>query len=409
MGGFLLYFLYMRLFERYHFNDLHKLFHTDFWLFELSIWLHVLARSMISVFIPILLLTMGWEIKYIILFYLIYNVFDIPLNFFVKWLLYKIGARVVLILGTASYICFFVVLYFLNVGDWSLLILMAWFAAMYDALFWVGHMYYFMSCEKNDRNVSKGLSYLHIAKRIAGVLAPAIGAVILIFFKEHILIIVSAVLLIFSVWPLFKIKNSQDRPSKKPMNMKQFFPKGKGLKEYFIMSLTSFNGVADGVIWPIFIFVLFGTIESVAIIPIIVSITVIIFTFFVGKIKKGNRAKVIALGALLIAITWISRIIFDNTVYYYISIFLLGFFSILVTMPLESNILEEGEKKDSLATATYRNFFSMWPRVILYGVLFLLLEVFNASFIIAAGTMLVIMAINIVFVLKKPAKSLKNI
>lgn len=399
----------MRLFQRYHYDKFHKLFHTDFWLFELSIWLHVLARSMISIFIPILLLDMGWEIKHIILFYLIFNVFDLPLNFLVKWLVYKIGARVVLILGTLSYVGYFIALYFLDVGNWPLFILMALFAALYDTLFWVGHLYFFMSCEKNDRNVSKGLSYLHIAKRIASIIAPITGAAILIFFKDHVLIIISTILLIFSVWPLFKIKNSRDKPAKKPMNIRQFFKKGKGLKEYIIISLSSFSGVAEGIIWPIFIYIIFETVESVAIIPIIVSVTVIVFTYFVGKIKKSNRSKIMALGALLIALIWISRLIFDNNIFYYVSIFLLGFFGILVSIPLDSSLLEKGEKKDALAAATYRNFFSMWPRIFLYGILYLLLEVFNASFIFAAVAMFVIMAINIVFWVKKPVKGLKSV
>lgn len=390
----------MILFQRYHYHQLEKFFHTDFWIFETSVWLHVFARSMIAIFIPIFLLQMGWSIGQVMFFYFIFNVFDAPLNFFAKWLVYKIGARLVVALGTLCYVGFFVVLYNLQLGDWSMLIWMALLAALYDTFYWVGHIYFFMLCEKNDRNISKGVSALYIVKRIAGVLAPLIGALVLIFANEKMLIIMSMIMLMLSILPLFRIKETKDRPAKKPKSFAKFFAKGDGLKEYIITGLNSFHNVAEGIIWPIFIYTIFETIESVAAIPVIVAGTVIIFTYFTGKIKKTNREKIIGLGALLISLTWILRLLIDNNIFYYISIFLIGAFSILVSVPLESNIYEKGEKKDPLSTSAYRNFFSMFPRIFFYGALYLMLEIFQVSFVSAIISMFIIVVINYLFVAK---------
>jgi len=211
----------------------------------------------------------------------------------------------------------------------------------------------------------------------------------------------SVLILLLSIIPLFKIKTTKDRPDKKPKKFKQFFKKGDGLKEYIIKGLFSFHQAAEGIIWPIFIYTIFKTIESVAIIPIIVAGTVIIITYFTSKIKKTNRSHIMALGAFLISITWILRLVIDNNIFYYASIFLIGLFVVLVSLPLESNMYEKGEKKDALDTATYQNFFSMFPRIFFYGTLYLLLEIFQVSFIAAIIGMLMIMAINYIFITKK--------
>jgi hypothetical protein len=362
---------------------------------------------MIAVFIPIFLLQMGHSVAEVILYFFIYNVFDFPLNFFARWLIQKIGARRVIILGSFALTIFFAILYNLSYGNWPLLISMAFFAALYDALYWVAHIYLFMGCEKNDDNISGGVSFLYIIKRIAGILAPILGALILIFFKQKVLIIVSTIILILSIWPLFKIKETKDKPEGRPMKIKSFFRKWDDVKEYLLLGIYSFHNVAEGVIWPIFIFILFKSIESVALIPVIVSVTAIVFAGLTGRIKKVERNKTMAIGAFLIAVVWILRLVIVNNIFYYLSIFFVGLFSIFVSLPLDSSLFEKGEKRDALNTSTYRNTFSMFPRIFFYGALYILLDVFKISFLSAAVAMLVVMAINYVFVIKSK-KTLKE-
>ena len=65
------------------------------------------------------------------------------------------------------------------------------------------------------------------------------------------------------------------------------------------------HSTTESIIWPLFIFLFFSHIEAVAVLPMIVSITTIIFTFSAGKIDKRKRNKMIILGSFLIAVIWI--------------------------------------------------------------------------------------------------------
>lgn len=391
----------MRLFEIYHLDRYDKLFKTDLWHFDVSVWLHVFARSMIAVFIPIFLLQIGWELNEVILFYLIYALADIPLNLVARDLVAKLGARIVIVIGTIAYIGFFSILYNLEVGQWGSFITMAILLGLYDAFYWVAHMYFFVRCEKNDRNISLGLSVLDISRRVAAFLAPAAGALVLIVFERNALILVSIAFFVLSIIPLFQIKHTYDKPDYKVLSMREFFRKGEGLRDYIIQSLYSFHVVAEAIIWPIFIFTVFSTVESVAFIPIIVAGTTIFFTYFVGHIRKANRQKAITLGALLVAIVWILRLFLTTTVFYYISVFLMGIFAVFITIPMQSTIYEKGENKDALAASTYRNLFSMTPRVLIFGLLLLLVEVFQVSFLMAIAGMFAIVFISYAFSLRK--------
>lgn len=399
----------MQLFHHYHSHRLDKLIHSDLWLFELSIWLHIFGRSMIAIFVPIFLLTIGYSLSEVIAYYFIFNIFDIPINFLAKSLVIKIGARRVLILGNLALIVFFIILYSFSSGSWLLLVALALFSALYDCFYWVAHLYLFMKSTKNNENASGETSTLYIVKRIAGILAPMFGALVLIFLSKNILIIISVVIIFLSIIPLFKMKGIEDKPAKgKTMSMRRYFSKFDYLKEYIIQGLYTFHIAAEGVIWPLFIYTVFADIKSVAIIPVLVSLTAVLFSYFTGKVKKTNRGKAMVLGALLISITWILRIFLVSNIFYFASIVLVGFFSILISLPLDSSLFEKGELRDPLAAATYRNTLMMFPRIFFFGALYLMLDIFKISFMTAAVSMLVVMAVSYIFLVKKPRMNIKE-
>ena len=222
------------------------------------------SRSLISVFIPIFLLQIGYLIEEVIIYYFLFNLINVPLNFFARWLTRKIGARRVIILGLIFSVAFFIGLYNLGPGNWPLLITIAALAALYDACYWVAHYFLFIKSSKHDDNISKDRSRLLIVRRVAGILAPAFGAVVLIFYSQQALILISIVILVASIIPLFRMPDVPDRPGRKQLSWRQFFKKWNVVKDYISIGFYGVNNVTENIMWPVFIFLLFGTIESVA-------------------------------------------------------------------------------------------------------------------------------------------------
>lgn len=384
----------MNLFHHYHQNKLQRWIHSDFWLFEFSVWLFTFSRSMVAVFIPIFLLEIGYSIEEIILFYFIFNIFNVPLNFIARWMVRKFGAKMVVIVGSLFSAAFFVGLFSLDINNWFLLILIAFFAAIYDAFYWVSHLYLFMKCSHHKENISGDTSVLQITRRVAGILAPALGAAILIFFDKKALIFISIVISVLSVLPLLKIKDISDKPYRKQKNFKRFFKNWDIVKDYLSVGFYNVHVTVEGVIWPLFIYLFFSNIRSVAVLPVIVSLTTIIFMYFAGKITKEKRSKMIAIGSILIAFVWIMRLFVDNGIFYYVSVFMIGLFSILISVPVDSSIFEKGEDRDRLSASMWRNVFCMSSNVVLFGFLSLVVNIFQVSFILAVFSMLVVIMVS---------------
>ncbi len=391
----------------YHQNRFQKVIHSEFWLFELSVWLHTFSRSMIAIFIPIFLLQTGYTIGNIMFFYFVLYAMSVPLNFVSRWLISKIGAKKVIIFGSCFYVAFFVSLYNLTLDNWMLLIAIAFFVATYDAFYWVAHIFLFMKCSKNDDNVSRDVSILSIVKNIAGIIAPALGALIIIFFSRNMLIIVSIVILILSIIPLFVMKNFPDKPVQKQITFSSFFSSWKFTKDYFTKGFFHIHSTTENVIWPLFVFMFFSSVESVAVLPMIISITGIIFTFFAGKVDRTKRKKMIISGSFLIAIIWILRLLIENGLFYYISVFLVGLSAVLINIPLDSNIFEKGEKRDTLSTATYRNVFAMFFGACFYGILSVLVNIFNISFLLASAGLFFVVIISYLSEIRKRDSEMK--
>jgi len=388
----------MQAFHHYYQHHLNfkKLFHSEFWLFEFSIWLHVFAKSLIAIFVPILLLKNGYAVSEVMLFYLLMAVFVLPLNFYSRWLIRLIGARYVMILSNLAIIGFFITFFNFVENSIFFLIALAILAALYDTFYWIAHLYLFMKLERKVKESRQETSILWIVKRFAGILGPVLGALILIIANQQILIIISIIIFALSLIPLFKVKHISDKPEEKQLSFSEFFKNKREKKNYLSMSLWGLHGSAENSLLPIFIFLLFNSIESVAIISVIVSVVTIIFTYFTGKMHKRSSG-LIALGAFLITLVWIARLFFDNGIFYLVTVGFIGIFSILVSIPLDGDIFRRGNQLDPLSASMYRNTFSMISRIPLYFFLVILINIFEISFIVAASAAFIIMAINYIF------------
>ncbi len=364
---------------------------SDFWLFESAIWLHVLARSMIAIFVPILMLSIGFTLVEVILYYFIYHAFDVPLNFVARRFIQKWGARKAMIIANIATIVFFVLLSQLTVGVWGILVLMAFFDGVYDSFYWVAHLFLFMESNHEGEAAKKDTSILYIVKRVAGLLGPAIGAFILVFISEAVLIYVTITLLILSIIPLLKAEHLSDKPTQKQLSWREFFKDKTEKGNYAVFTLFTLHRNSELLIWPLFVFLSLKTIESVAMLPIIISIVAIMFSYVAGKMQKKTQQTMIVVSIVGIILVWTGRMFFTNEIFLYLSVFIVGMFSIFVSLPIDSSLFQRGKEKDILSASMWRNVLSMSIRTVIFAVLFITLSIFNFSVGIAVVGLLTLL------------------
>jgi hypothetical protein len=98
------------------------------------------------------MLSLGFNLKDVILYYILFHFLDIIFNFISKKLLEIKGPRFSYILGTIFAILFFVSYLFLEDRNWYILSLMALLAAAYDAIYYIAFYYGIMNNTENIEN-----------------------------------------------------------------------------------------------------------------------------------------------------------------------------------------------------------------------------------------------------------------
>ncbi len=378
----------------YHKHQAHRLAkheHPDLRLFEVSIWLHTLARSFIAVFVPIILLDKGYELKEIFIYLLIYNTVDVPLNFVVYRFIKKYGAFKAMILGTIFTIIFFSILGIIPPENFKLILALSLTAALYDTLFWVAHIYIFMEVTGDEKDMGTTVGVFESIRRFGSIPGPLIGAFILVEYGSFHLSALSILIFAASIYPLYKIKTFQDKPTEQKISPKTFFSKPHEKRNFALTALTGLHDEVEGVLLPIYIYLVFSNIEKVAFIPVIISFTTTFLTFEIGKLVKKYEIGMAVIGAVTITLIWVYRIFSKDPDGLYITLFLVNIVSLFLGIPLSTELTKRGKETGHLASSTYRNAVAMAPKALLYIVLLFFTEYFAPSFWIALATMPIIL------------------
>ncbi len=374
----------------------HKRSH-DFWLFESSIWMHMFASSLISVFIPILMLRTGFSLSEVLLFYIIYHAVNIPANILGRFSVQKLGAKTTIVIATIINILFFIV--YSQISTWEHLLILALLFALYDGLYYVASLYVFIGSTKDPENTGENTGILHLVVRSASLLGPIIGSSLLLVSDGSRLLVVSIVVIMFilSLIPLLKIKEIKTKPEHKPLSFKEFFNNKREVKNHLSFGLFKIHEGVEYIIWPIFIYLTFEELGSVAILAVLVPVVSLIFSYTAGHIKRTRREQIIMIGALALAVVWLGRLIFDAPLFLYASVIATGLFGLFVLVPLDANMFLRGSERGALSAAMYRNISSMGAKLVVFVALYLAVSVFTISFQTAIAALLGLALVNYLY------------
>ncbi|MBS3167028.1 MFS transporter [Candidatus Woesearchaeota archaeon] len=389
----------MRVLKHYYAN-FYKYFKSDLSKLEFSIWLYTIGVSLVSIFIPILLLSAGFPLKQVILFLIIFNATDVALNFLARKFVIWYGAKKTIIIAIIAHIGSFLLLYPTNY-DWPLLVALAICLAIADSFYWVAHWFVFNECVHPRAGVGKQVGFLMVVRQTGGLVAPLVGAGFLIFLNKQYLVILSSLMLLTSLIPLSRIKMDHLKP-KVVDGVFDFLKQTKNRINLLTIFFLGIDYTVEYTIIPIFVFITFLSFESVGIMPTIIAIVAMSTTIVIGKLAdKWGKSKFIILGAFWIAIIWLLRIqnISELTrIFLYVTLVFAELGVLFIMVPLDARLVKDRHQKSLLDTSTYRNFGYMFAHAVTLTVLYFAANVFEMAFVLALLAITSLGILNWIFI-----------
>ncbi|MFA4819682.1 MAG: MFS transporter [Candidatus Aenigmatarchaeota archaeon] len=259
--------------------------------------LRAMAMSLISIFVPIYLYTLGYDIPTILLFFIIISTTHAIFCPISAKISSKMGFKHGMLISFIGYFLYFVML--ATLPNNRVLFPIAVFYGIAQALFWVP-FHAFFSTLTDNKNRGEEVALLYIFPSIFSIAAPLIGGLIIFFAGFDVLFVVGLVLLMAAALPLFVSKDMR-----MPFS---FSLRCDGFDKRVAASLISYNDQMNSTLWPMFIFVIVGSIAALGGIVALGAIVGFATAWIIGKLcDKGHRKKMLQFGAAGQFVLWILR------------------------------------------------------------------------------------------------------
>ncbi len=377
---------------------------NDFWLYGVSSFFHEFSGSLLSIFLPIFMLLAGFSIQSIVIYLIIYYFLSSFLTIFIRKIVLKIGSFSTLIISKILWIIYFINLAFLDSGSFFLLWSLAILGAVYDAFYYVPSVYAQIKQTKILNNTAKNNSFFSALMVIAQAFGPILSSIILLLTENKVLVLIPIIIsIIVSIFFLSLMKNIREIPEPHNFDPKNFFKDKQEKKNFLTFAFERIQTSVNEYIWPIFIFLSFEGIRSVAILAIIMPLASVLILFINTKTKRENREKIIIASSFFLIFIWILRMNFDIEFLLYLGTAFFALILLFLQIPLGNNMQRRAIETSVLEASTYRNFVSMFSKGLFYLLVFFLLkyfEIFTLTFYSAIVALVLIILINIPFVRK---------
>lgn len=351
------------------------------------------AISMIGIFIPVYLLTLGYPLYVAILFMSISWMTSFFAGPFSGKLSSIVGFKHTILYRAPIFIIFLLMLVAVQAFPSPLPI--ALIGGISLAMYWVPLNAEFA---KNADKIHQGqeIGNLVAMPYMAAMLAPTLAAFILQSLGFPVLFMLVIVLVIFSVVPLFLSSDYKE----KGFRIRSFkFFANRRLNTYFF--LKGFLYAGEFMMWNILVFLQFGVLV-LGIAASLSGLGTIVLTFFMGRFnnKPERRKKLIRIGGIFYALTWITRIFVSTPLEAFILSFIGGLLLIFIWIPVYSLFCDyardNGILRSTVSREMWLNMGRFLPAMVIGLVLFVnpVPYIFELFFVMAALVSLVFFIIK---------------
>lgn len=253
------------------------------------------AGSMISIFIPIYLFTLGNSFTNILWFYLLTHLFGIGVVILSFKLIHRIGAKHLIFISTIFQIGFFVLLQLMSTTYIPLAVL-ALVNAIHLYFFWLPFHIIFARSSSNKEGGTQ-LGIMTVFSSALTIIGPLVGGIITTQFSQGYLILfifASVLLLISGLVYLF----SHDSKEIHKINLRKSLDV-ISKRDKLALTGNRIRTFTLAILWPMFMFLILGTTVSIGAILSGANLLLVILTAYVGRLSdKKDKNKLLKFGSI---------------------------------------------------------------------------------------------------------------
>ncbi|RMF54508.1 MFS transporter [Candidatus Woesearchaeota archaeon] len=349
----------------------------------LSIAIRSFALSMISVFIPLYLLSLDYGLNKVFYFYIVMEVFWIISVFPAAKLASRFGFKHSILFSVPLLIVGYVLLFSLKAFPKSFFIIPALLGINF-AMFWIGyHVDFAKFSKKGKRGKEVGAS--KILSSVFSSAGPIIGGLILSLIGFKSLFVIVSFLLLASTAPLFF---SRDIHEPLTVSFKKLF-KSHRIKDFLGFSAWGFEFGVEAIIWPVIIFLLITkNYVSLGVFKSITLFATMLVVFLVSKISDKHQKFLLRAGSVFLFAIWIARsfiktttgVIGTNAVY--------GLVKPSQSIPFEMISYDKANSEGIVLTIVFREVSIHLGRITLFIILALTENIILGFFMAMAGSLM---------------------
>jgi len=307
-----------------------------------SVALKTLAESLIAIFVPIYLFTLGFLLQDIIIYYFIYFLTLLIVYPFGSMLNSRIGIKKVMFVGMLFLIIYYMLLG--GVGEGIPYHYAALFYGISSGIYYAAFHIDFAKFADKSRGGSE-YSRLKMIAIVAASLGPLIGAIFIFELSFSLLFLLVSIMLILSAFPLFLTKDVKIKMKKITFSGVMKADTKRKAAAYHGCGMIDFS---LGILWPLFIYIALKDIVSLGIIITISSVILIFFLHRIGTYSDKKEKIVLKAGIITHSISWLSRLFFLTPA----GIFINNFYSSLsysaIEIPFYKMVYEKARKAKSI-------------------------------------------------------------
>ena len=363
----------------------------DIYRIHVSHTLHNIALSIVSVYIPIFLLTLGYSLSKTITFFIVFHLAGLLFALFIcPSLIRRWGLVRLFKIYYPLEISFFILLHFLSVVP-SLFYTAAIMGGLATFAYWVPLNILLIKNIKSEEMGSDLANFFALPK-VFGIVGPSISAILIPLVGFWPIFIIVIIGLVLSYLPLLGIRNNEIAQSF-DFQISHAWSKLRERKLLFL--LEGFDNIIEESewFWGIFVFLIIGTLQAPGIVGSLEALGGAIFTVIVGKYANKSVKVLIPIASVGLIITWFARVFIENALPAYSITLIASFFMTLFLVSYFSMIYRAVKNQQEEEFLLLREIPTVLGRMVVFGTILITVENPRLFFVLPILTMIILLAV----------------